>query len=212
VLAGDVDQVLAHVRANGVPHRLSPAGDDFPFPRLWIGVSDAAPDNYDPSYDSHLWLEVVPTAYSGVPEATDDPPVGRGPQRVLARRFVVHDVGAAVRSLAANLGLRPAVDQPVDADVAVYRFSNPNSAAIEIIRPERGPDLDLLLQGGPGPATVVIGVGDLDHMRDRVRQAGVEPAPGVDRQARPTLELPPEATGGLPIELVASPASASTLP
>lgn len=216
VLAGDIDAILERIRDCGVRHRITPPGPDFPFRRLWIGVSDDEPTVYLPETDAGLWLEVVPTAYCGVPveavaatERADVP----GVRRVASRRFLVSDLTTSLNQLETGLGLVPAeVFGHDDVDVASFAFNASNSATLELVGP-RDHTSELggyLAEHGPGPHAVVLGVGDLDMCAVTLAERGLVSRraahwPGDDR-----LVVVDDIACGVPVELVCDEPVAST--
>jgi hypothetical protein len=72
------DDVLSHVEANGVRHLLYPPDESLPFARLWLGVSEDD-DQYDPTVDGGLRIEVLP--YEGLrnPRSPSTSPVHLDP-------------------------------------------------------------------------------------------------------------------------------------
>lgn len=204
VLAGDVGAVLDRLRSKGVRHRVTPAGPDFDFPRVWLGVTPDDPLGYQPEVDAGLWLEVVPADRAGIPPAGRGPePAGPGVRRVAARRFIVDDAGRAVRELAVNLGLEPASVRRHDGGTTVrYLLGHPGSAALELCEPGIASDLGMFRRDwGPGPHAIVLEVGDLAHMAGLLARHRVAAHHARHADGAPVLQLDPTATLGVPFEL-----------
>jgi hypothetical protein len=206
VLAGDIARVREHLCRNAVPHRVTPESENFPFPRVWLGVTEDHPTRYDRTVDCGLWLEVVPTRFSGIPQPDDRVAQGPGVHRIAARRFLVTDVDAAARTLERNLRLVAdgVVARPAGR-TARYVLGNPRSAAIEIVEPtDDSPEARLMADWGPGPATVVVEVGDLDHVAQALAELGVATDGATTAEGDRCLRPTPTATANVPFEFVSS--------
>ena len=206
VLAGDVEAVMKHLRANDVRHRVTPVSEDFDFPRVWVGVTADDPLGYDADVDAGLWIEVVPTSSSGVPAVPAEDGAGDGPgvRRIRARRFLVDDVDAAVRALDANLGLvATSVGTHEYGVSATYELGNPLSAALELCQPRPDSEFGAFHRAwGPGPHAIVLEVGDLDHMETVLADRGVTGVTSTNADGERIRRLDPSSTLGVPFELV----------
>ncbi|WP_216898240.1 hypothetical protein [Nocardia alni] len=205
VLAGDVEAVLGHLRRAGVRHRITPASEDFDFPRVWLGVSADDPTGYRQQTDAGLWLEVVPTASSGLSAGgAPRPAEGPGVRRIRARRFIVDDAVRSVRALAENLALEAAsLRRTEGGTIARYVFGNPYSAALELCEPAAGSELDAFGRTwGPGPHAIVLEVGSLEAMAAALTARGVPVRRSHDADGLPILLPDPARTLGVPFELV----------
>lgn len=206
VLAGDVEAVMEHLRANGVRHRVTPISEDFDFPRVWIGVTADDPLGYRADVDAGLWIEVVPTSSSGVPAVPAENGAGDGPgvRRISTRRFLVDDVDDAVRALEVNIGLvATSIRTHGDGVSATYELANPLSAALELCQPR--PDSALggfHREWGSGPHAIVLEVGDLDYMETMLVERGVTGVTSANVDGERVRRLDPSSTLGVPFELV----------
>ena len=205
-IAGDVEAVIAHATRNNVRHRVTAPDADMPFPRVWLGVTDAEPALYDPSVDAGLWTEVVPTETLAIPEPFD-PEIDaltsdRYPVRVVTRRFLVADLETSIRSLEQSLAWHPTTRHSDDEVAsATYSFALQRSADIEIAQPLTDDAFGgFARKWGPGPHAIVLSVHDLDASNDRLSSGGMK-THVVDGDQR-RLILPAEATCGTPFELV----------
>ncbi|WP_345415490.1 VOC family protein [Pseudonocardia xishanensis] len=204
--ASDIEAVRDRLVSSGVRHRVTPASDDFPFSRIWVGVTADEPTGYDPSVDGGLWAEVVPTSHSGIPappDVHDAEPADA--LRIDARRFLVADLDAAVRSLDSALGLVPdPVSSDSSAKYARYDFAFDRSAGIELVQP-LDPDDELgrfVSRWGAGPHAIVLSVGDLGRCEEELVGRGAEPSRTSRGTGDERLLLPATATCGTPFEIV----------
>ncbi|OOL33046.1 hypothetical protein GQ85_03440 [Rhodococcus rhodochrous] len=206
VLAGDVEAVMQHLERTGVRHRVTPASEDFDFPRVWIGVTADDPLGYRAEVDAGLWIEVVPTEKSGVSAADAGVGTGDGPgvRRIRARRFLVSDLDRAVQALGSNLGFAPpSMSTHEDGVSATYELRNPLSAALELCQPADESELGAFhREWGDGPHAIVLEVGDIDHMAAALGRHGVAGVASVNAVGERVLRLDSSGTLGVPFELV----------
>ncbi|MFT4082203.1 MAG: VOC family protein [Nocardioides sp.] len=211
VLAGDTDAVLERLRTRGVRHRITEPSEDFPFPRIWIGVTAREPLAYDAGVDAGLWLEVVPSASAGIePVAEPDVEASRGVRRIRARRFLVGDIDAAVQALARSMGLAPSAFSWEGGEAwATYTFGNASSAALELLRPAVGTAAgEFWERWGDGPHAIVFEAGDLDYLAGRLGEHGVAVERSVNLRGEKVLLADPSRTWNVPLEFVAATESA----
>jgi hypothetical protein len=207
----DLDEVVARLTATGGEFRLDPPHAQMPFPRLWIGFSDAHPDRYDPATDGGLRLEVLPHAPLGMPDPVPAPepvPLEPGaPVRIVARTVLVTELDAVLLTLATNFDWHPATDRKGDDGVRRARFSfpYPGSALLEIAEPDRtSVEGKFLGAWGPGPFSVRIAVNGLAARQDRFAAAGVphELLPPAGAGEAPRLLRPADRALGTAFEFV----------
>jgi hypothetical protein len=97
--------------------------------------------------------------------------------RVLRRSWIVEDLSATLACLDRNLGWRPRVGPEIDATIgchrAVFGFTHPRSAELELLEPTApGEVKDSLDAWGPGSWTIQIGVNDLVAKAADLRRRG----------------------------------------
>ncbi|MGO4385517.1 VOC family protein [Specibacter sp. RAF43] len=212
VLAGDIDEVLEHLRRNKVRHRVTAPGPELDFPRVWVGVTAEDPLGYDAEVDAGLLLEVVPTSHSGLPlDFASVAGTSAAPGeivRVSSRRFLVADLDTSLSALEDNLGLEPsAITHAPDGRSARIRFSIGTSADIELVQPSTA-DSRLgryLARWGTGPHAIVLEVRGLEEFADGAQERGIhlnriENGDGSSRLATRARE-----TCGVPFEFVEAP-------
>ncbi|WP_043782823.1 hypothetical protein [Rhodococcus sp. JVH1] len=208
VFAGDVESVITNLERRGVRHRVSPAGNDFPSPRVWIGVTDDDPLGYDPTVDGGLLAEVISPDLAGLPTEYADPADfdSYAPGtivRVAARRFLVADLDEAVRALDANLLLTPSglVTDTV-ARRARYTFGIGASAGIELAQPTSADsDLaDFAGKWGPGPHAVVLAVRGLEQFALDLEVRGTPFTRSENHEGQWVLHVDTSFTSGTPFE------------
>ena len=148
------DEVLASVEANGVRHHLYPADEALPFGRLWLGISEDG-QGYDPEVDGGLRIEVIPYEGLRIPEVPFDEPRPSGSfERMIARTFLVDDVGRTLERLRASLGWDGGAEvvDGTHGPTAVVRPTLATSAVLELVQPSK-PGLvhDFYERYGPAP-------------------------------------------------------------
>jgi hypothetical protein len=137
----DVKKYAARLGAAGVPFVFDGGSPELPFEKLWVGRSVGTGYHYDPSFDSGLMIELVPTAVLRL-----RPAVGVTPStlaegdivRVAARSFIVDDVDQSVRTLSSTLDWRPSdvgFSETDNCRVITFAGEVPASAKLELIQP-----------------------------------------------------------------------------
>ena len=177
--------------------------------RFFVGGNPGSVD-YDAGYDGGLLIEAGRSGHLGLPDeaftAPADVPSGIAPEsmvRIVAREYLVEDVGATVAVLERNLRWRPeSVSEDDDCIRAVMPFSTPRSARLELVQPRRqGPVADAYSELGPGAWTVRISVANLEGKAADLRARGT---PFTQRGS--SLRTDPATTLGVPFEFVPTPA------
>ena len=135
------EQVVDQLRRRHVRFMEEVADENFPFSRVWLGLSDDD-SFYDPSADGGLMIELIPTDGLNIPrQPRNDAPEGvkEGEMlRIEARRFMVHDLDETLRALDRNLGLVPAgtvVTGKSGYRKALFVFDYDAGATLELLEP-----------------------------------------------------------------------------
>jgi hypothetical protein len=193
--------VVARLRANGVRHRVEPVTPELPFPRLFLGTSAEEPAQYDPAVDGGLFLEIVPLDVVGPRAASPDVEVTPGTMvRIVARTFLVTDLDATVGALRRSLGWPDHVSVEEHADGRHLRLvpTLATSASLDLVEPTGGRLGTFFARYGPGPHAIRIGVHGLDAKLAELQSRGVDyEVVGTG----PTVEVDPEALGGIVVEM-----------
>jgi hypothetical protein len=153
-----------------------------PFTRLWLGWTAEDPGAYQPQTDGGLFIEFIETAALGKgaalwePQPAPDLPAG-AMVRVMRRSWITDDIAFTLKALERNLGLRPALGPVLDTELgahrAVYRFSHPRSAELEVLEPlSAGEIRESLDAWGPGSWAIRIGVTNVLAKADDLRRRG----------------------------------------
>lgn len=203
------DELLERVRTSGAAHRLDAPTEFLPFPRLWMGRTEADPVAYDPDADGGLWIEALPVDAFGLPpapppDATSEPTTSGETVRIASRGFVTPDLDATLARVAAVLDWHPAgPPERHDGVRSVHlAFGHPHSATVQLLQPEApGPEADFLDAWGPGPYDIRLAVGDLDARAADLQARG---APMRWRGAGPDrrIDVDPGALDGTRITFV----------
>ena len=217
IATSEIGRLAEHVARLGLRHWLEEEGEDgVPFTRLWMGVSEADPCDYQPEADAGLIVEVIPSDSSAFspklfqtpPPEPVDPEAGQM-IRILSRAFLVDDLDATLRILERNLLWEPS-GTVVEDRGAGYRFAllsrdYAQGAALKLVEPldPDRPEGAFLARWGPSPFTIRIAVHDLAAKREDLK------ARGTAFDERPATAHEPERlaidlrfTASVPFELV----------
>jgi hypothetical protein len=216
VASSSVDELIERARSRKVRHWVQPSNDDYPFERLWMGITADDLSGYRAAEDGGLMIEVVPTATLRIPpEAVDAPADAAGAHgpgsmvRTASRGFLVDDLDRGVEAIADFFAWEPDVGPETGeggARRAVLGFRVPRSARIELLAP--APDSEegrFLARWGAGIWHVRIAVADLDAKADDLRRRGTPFAEVRTGFADPevVLRIDPAATPACLFELCA---------
>jgi hypothetical protein len=217
VATSEIERLAEHVARLGLRHWLEEEGENgVPFTRLWMGVSEAEPCDYEPEADAGLIVELIPSDSSAFspklfrrppPEPVD--PVAGQMIRILSRAFLVDDLDATLRTLERNLLWEPSGAIAEDRD-AGYRYAllahdyaqGATLKLIEPLDPDR-PEAAFLARWGPSPFTIRIAVHDLAAKCDdlQARRTAFDERPATAHEPE-RLAIDPRVTAGMPFELV----------
>lgn len=152
--------------------------------RCWFGVeslavNDPANNDYDPSSDGGIFLEVISwegTAIAARPPVRVRVPAG-GFTRVVARTYLVPDIDWTMASLRRALAWPDpavAVEETDELRYAVLRPSMPESAVLELVQPKgsRGRHGEFFAAWGAGPHAIRLGVAGLAARADNLSGRG----------------------------------------
>lgn len=209
----DLAAVGARLRDRQVRHWYDTTKE--PFDRIWLGVTQAEPEAYDPAADGGLLLEVIPShsaAFAPQLFVTPPPePVDPRPGqmvRIVSRDFLVADLDAAVATLAENVGWAadgpPATTAGGTRTVRMAR-NHAQGAALRLVQPVPGDGATgaYFARWGAGPYTIRVAVAGLEAKAADLAARGTAftrlPADGP-WPAR--LAVDPAATAGMPFEFV----------
>jgi hypothetical protein len=212
VAAPDVEALIERVRGLGLRHWVQPASGEYPFLRLWMGITAEDLADYH-SCDGGLMLEVIDTRTVGLPPDVEVPPIDDGAAgtmvRTAARLFLVDDLDRSLDELAFAFGWEPESGPQKGADGtrrALLGFRLPQSARIELVAPADGSEARAFLRRwGPGIWSIRIAVRDLEAKAEDLRarytpfdrvETGFEDPPVV-------LRVDPSATRGCRFEFAA---------
>jgi hypothetical protein len=181
----DINGLIDRVRRRGLRHRVDPISSELPHLRLWLGVTDDAPGEYQPDDDAGLFFEAIPTQglhlRIGPTDPAPPPPEPLKPgqmSRIVAREQLVADIDATLRTLSRNLDFETAgpvaVDRADGCRRAVLAVTMPHGAYLELVQPT---DLDseagrYFSRWGPGPYYTRIAVAGVQAKADDLRARG----------------------------------------
>lgn len=207
----DLEAVGAHLRDRGVRHWYDTTKE--PFDRIWLGVTEEAPEAYDPSADAGTFLEIIPSRSAAFASHlfVDPPPEPVDPApgqmiRIVSRQYLVPDLDAALRTLSENIGwdAQPAAEDTDGTRSAVMGRNYRQGAALRLVQPGGdGTPSRFFRQWGTGPYTIRVAVAGLDSKAADLRTRGTAfeqlPATRVEPER---LLVDPSFTGGTPFEFV----------
>ncbi len=208
-------QLINRLVDRKLPFRLAQRTKEMPFDRLWLGCSPEKPA-YQPNVDAGLCIEIMPTEPLQMPKevfASPPPePTDLAPSdlvRVTARGFLVRDLDATVRTLAANLDWQAGATEDIRSDGyrrARMPFKVRHSASLDIIQPTRWDcDAGLYLHNwGPGLYYIRLAAMNLDAKAEDLKARGVkftrvEASDAVG--GRPLLRIDPSELRGQVFEI-----------
>jgi hypothetical protein len=181
VASSSVAELIERARSRNVRHWVQPSNDDYPFERLWMGITADDLSGYRAAEDGGLMIEVVPTPTLRIPpEAVDAPADASGAHhpgsmvRTASRGFLVDDLDRSTEAVEDFFGWEPELGPEAGdnrARRAVLGFRVPRSARIELLEPATDSDEGrFLAQWGPGIWHVRIAVADLETKADELRE------------------------------------------
>jgi hypothetical protein len=179
VSTGDIEGLVSRLSKARVPFRLDEPEGALPFPRLWLGRCAGRPGAYDPAADGGLYLEFIPALHFPRPDGArpaKPPREGRPVRRIAARRMLVPDVEATVRTLARTTGWTPAtaIHLRGGCKTAVYTFGHPSSATLDVVEPGAGTrEAGYYERWGAGPYGITLETADLDLAAGLWRSSGI---------------------------------------
>jgi hypothetical protein len=206
-------EVMERIREAGLRvYEMPDPGDGLA--RCWFGVEhlssdDPVKNDYDPTSDGHLFLELI--SWEGTTLAARDPiPVNvheGGTTRVVARTYLVPDIDSTLGALRRALdwpGPEVSVSEGSGLRHAYLQPSMPESAALELVQPtsEDNRHGAFFARWGVGPHAIRIGVNGLAAKAEDLRRRGT-PFTDADTPAgEPVLVVDGEVLGGPIVELV----------
>jgi hypothetical protein len=178
IATSDIRSVADHLARQGARFYEMPGY----FTRLWLGWTGEDFGAYQPDSDGGLFVEIVETRALGkgdqLWEPRRDPQLPAGSMiRVLRRSWITHDLDYTLTAVGHHLGLYTAIGPEFDDTTgcrrAVFRFTHPRSAELEVLQPvSAGEAKDSLDTWGPGSWAIRIGVNDVAAKADDLRRRG----------------------------------------
>jgi hypothetical protein len=178
----DIDGVAARLARNG-RRFYTMREEGYEYTRLWLGWTADDLGAYRPEVDGGLLFEICETgALMQGPEFwVDQPEPDLAPGsmvRVVRRSWIVEDLAATLAAIERNLDWRPRLGPETDDATgcrrAVFGFTHPRSAELELLEPVApGEVRDSLETWGPGGWTIRIGVNDLAAKADDLGRRGM---------------------------------------
>jgi hypothetical protein len=209
----EVEPYRDRLAALGAPFKYDPGSATTPFAKLFVGIG-SNPFSYDPSFDSGMFVELVPTSSMRLRPEIEHPPTTPGvaegaPVRVASRAYLVDDIDDTLRVIERTFGWEPA--GPVrrsEADgslVATYAGRLPSSATFEVLQPvaDGGPVADHHATYGSGAYRITFAVNGLEAAGRALGERGVdftlEEGTGADPDR---VRIDPSSVGGLVFDFV----------
>lgn len=181
----DIEGLIDRVRRRGLRHRVDPISSELPHLRLWLGVTDDAPADYQADDDAGLFFEAIPTQGLLLRIAPTDPappppePLLPGQMsRIVAREHLVADIDATLRTLSRNLDFGTAgpvaMDRVDGCRRVVLAVTMQHGAHLELVQP-MDPDSEAgryFSRWGPGPYYTRIAVAGVPEKAEDLRARG----------------------------------------
>ena len=182
--SSNIQALIQRLEGNGCRFHTMPGAEGYPFLRVWLGWTADDPGAYRPDVDGGLMFEICetdsllqgPKFWANQP----DPALSPGSMiRVLRRSWIVDDLHVSLAAIERNLGWQPRTGPEPDpisgCQRAVFGFTHPRSADLELLEPTQGHEArDSLDTWGPGAWTIRIAVNDLSAKADDLRHRGTQ--------------------------------------